>query len=160
MLLTHWLNRWSRPFTRKSHSLSRQKMLRTRREARRRNEFRSIEAMEQRILLAGAMGEVGSELILEDSYREVHQINNQNFDFVWEPIAETDLSAEAAGQLAIATDEVEAAWRVCDPILDAWQATDRPTLFMYDPGNWGPEECRQWMSAQGREWFDACPVLS
>jgi len=56
-------------------------------------------------------------------------------------------------------DEVEAAWRVCDPITQAWREADRPTLYMYDPGDWGPTECGDWMSAQGREWFDTCPVL-
>ncbi|HYO26034.1 MAG TPA: glucose-6-phosphate dehydrogenase, partial [Lacipirellulaceae bacterium] len=57
-------------------------------------------------------------------------------------------------------DEVEAAWKVCDPIIDQWQAQDKPTLFMYDPGGWGPTECDQWMTSQGRSWFDACPVLA
>jgi glucose-6-phosphate 1-dehydrogenase len=57
-------------------------------------------------------------------------------------------------------DEVEAAWKICDPVLQTWQQNDRPTLFMYDPGDWGPTECREWMSRQGREWFDTCPVLT
>ena len=56
-------------------------------------------------------------------------------------------------------DEVEAAWDICDPILDAWQSTDKPTLFMYDPGLWGPDESTDWMHQQHRQWFDACPVL-
>jgi len=66
---------------------------------------------------------------------------------------------EGDASLFARADEVEAAWQVCDPILQAWQSSDRPTLFMYDPGYWGPEECRQWMLDQGREWFDICPVL-
>lgn len=66
---------------------------------------------------------------------------------------------EGDASLFARADEVEAAWRVCDPILETWQRSDRPTLFMYDPGNWGPEECRQWMLEQGRQWFDTCPVL-
>jgi glucose-6-phosphate 1-dehydrogenase len=32
-------------------------------------------------------------------------------------------------------------------------------LLMYDPGLWGPDECRDWMTEQGRDWFDTCPVL-
>ena len=66
---------------------------------------------------------------------------------------------EGDASLFARADEVEAAWKVCDPILHAWKATDRPTLHMYDPGYWGPDECREWMLAQGREWFDSCPVL-
>ncbi len=66
---------------------------------------------------------------------------------------------EGDASLFARADEVEAAWRICDPILQAWQQNDRPTLYMYDPGFWGPDECREWMLAQGREWFDNCPVL-
>ncbi|MBX3434225.1 MAG: glucose-6-phosphate dehydrogenase [Pirellulales bacterium] len=66
---------------------------------------------------------------------------------------------EGDASLFARADEVEAAWSICDPILDAWAEGDRPTLFMYDPGFWGPAECTEWMQAQGREWFDTCPVL-
>lgn len=66
---------------------------------------------------------------------------------------------EGDASLFARADEVEAAWKVCDPILEAWTARDKPTLFMYDPGFWGPDECREWMLAQGREWFDTCPLL-
>jgi glucose-6-phosphate 1-dehydrogenase len=66
---------------------------------------------------------------------------------------------EGDASLFARADEVEAAWQICDPILQAWQSNDNPTLFMYDPGYWGPDECRQWMLDQGREWFDICPVL-
>jgi len=66
---------------------------------------------------------------------------------------------EGDASLFARADEVEAAWRICDPILQAWQSNDRPSLLTYDPGLWGPDECRQWMLAQDREWFDTCPVL-
>jgi len=66
---------------------------------------------------------------------------------------------EGDASLFARSDEVEAAWKICDPILQSWETSDRPTLYMYDPGFWGPDECREWMLAQGREWFDTCPVL-
>jgi len=66
---------------------------------------------------------------------------------------------EGDASLFARADEVEAAWRICDPILEAWKEKDRPTLMMYDPGFWGPDECREWMLGQDREWFDTCPVL-
>ncbi|MCG8450295.1 MAG: glucose-6-phosphate dehydrogenase [Pirellulales bacterium] len=66
---------------------------------------------------------------------------------------------EGDASLFARADEVEAAWQLCDPLLQTWETEDRPTLYMYDPGFWGPPECREWMHAQGREWFDTCPVL-
>lgn len=66
---------------------------------------------------------------------------------------------EGDASLFARADEVEAAWNICDPILEAWKTGDRPTLYMYDPGLWGPEESTEWMANQGRQWFDSCPVL-
>lgn len=57
-------------------------------------------------------------------------------------------------------DEVETAWSIIDPILQAWQERRHPPLHVYEPGLWGPEESTQWLEAQGRHWFDTCPVLS
>jgi glucose-6-phosphate 1-dehydrogenase len=56
-------------------------------------------------------------------------------------------------------DEVELAWRIVDPILAAWRDRGLPKLARYAPGGWGPDTCGAWMQAQGRLWFDACPVL-
>ncbi|HEV2971119.1 MAG TPA: glucose-6-phosphate dehydrogenase, partial [Pirellulales bacterium] len=56
-------------------------------------------------------------------------------------------------------DEVEAAWGIIDPILAAWREKGRPEMLKYEPGLWGPSVAADWMDAQGRSWFDACPVL-
>jgi glucose-6-phosphate 1-dehydrogenase len=56
-------------------------------------------------------------------------------------------------------DEVELAWGIIDPICQAWLSHGLPPLASYEPGQWGPEESRQWMLRQGRQWFDTCPVL-
>jgi glucose-6-phosphate 1-dehydrogenase len=66
---------------------------------------------------------------------------------------------EGDASLFARADEVEAAWAICDPILDEWQRSDRPLLHTYDPGLWGPAESCDWMAAQARQWFDICPVL-
>ena len=66
---------------------------------------------------------------------------------------------EGDASLFARADEVEAAWSICDPILEEWQRSDEPTLHQYEPGLWGPEESIQWMAEQGRQWFDNCPVL-
>jgi glucose-6-phosphate 1-dehydrogenase len=36
-------------------------------------------------------------------------------------------------------DEVEAQWRICDPILEAWRATPGP-LPRYPAGSQGPQD--------------------
>jgi glucose-6-phosphate 1-dehydrogenase len=66
---------------------------------------------------------------------------------------------EGDASLFARADEVEAAWTICDPILEEWQRSDLPALHIYEPGMWGPPESTDWMTAQGRQWFDICPVL-
>jgi glucose-6-phosphate 1-dehydrogenase len=57
------------------------------------------------------------------------------------------------------SDEVECAWNIIDPILAAWQSDSAPPLDTYPKGQWGPTASDEWMHAQGRLWFDVCPVL-
>jgi glucose-6-phosphate 1-dehydrogenase len=66
---------------------------------------------------------------------------------------------EGDASLFARADEVEAAWAICDPIISEWDRSDKPPLYQYEPGFWGPEESCAWMAAQGRQWFDTCPVL-
>jgi glucose-6-phosphate 1-dehydrogenase len=66
---------------------------------------------------------------------------------------------EGDASLFARADEVEAAWSICDPILDEWQRGDKPPLYVYEPGVWGPSASTDWMATQGRQWFDICPVL-
>jgi glucose-6-phosphate 1-dehydrogenase len=50
-------------------------------------------------------------------------------------------------------DELEAAWRWIDPILDGWQAlTDKPCL--YPAGSWGPPGSSALMARQNLSWFE------
>jgi glucose-6-phosphate 1-dehydrogenase len=57
------------------------------------------------------------------------------------------------------SDEVELAWGIIDPIAKVWEGQDLPKLALYEAGEWGPPSGVEWMRAQGREWFDTCPVL-
>jgi len=57
-------------------------------------------------------------------------------------------------------DEVELAWGIVDPIVQAWAAAKLPKMLTYGRGYWGPDESTDWMYQQGREWFDTCPVLT
>jgi glucose-6-phosphate 1-dehydrogenase len=57
-------------------------------------------------------------------------------------------------------DEVEKSWEIIDPFVRAWGAPDLPPVPIYESGDWGPLASFEWMVAQGRTWFDQCPVLS
>jgi glucose-6-phosphate 1-dehydrogenase len=50
-------------------------------------------------------------------------------------------------------DEVETAWRLIDPIAQAWEAApkDKP-LPSYAPGSWGPSEADELLTSEGRKW--------
>jgi glucose-6-phosphate 1-dehydrogenase len=53
--------------------------------------------------------------------------------------------------LFIRSDEVEQAWRICDPILDAWSEADAP-LATYESGTWGPAEADRLLARDGHRW--------
>lgn len=56
--------------------------------------------------------------------------------------------------LFLRTDLVETAWRVAQPILEAW-ATHPPTDFPnYAAGTWGPRAANDLMERDGRRWFE------
>ena len=51
-------------------------------------------------------------------------------------------------------DQVEAAWEIIMPILDAWEAR-QPTYFPnYSPGSWGPEDAEALIARDGRNWIN------
>jgi glucose-6-phosphate 1-dehydrogenase len=57
-------------------------------------------------------------------------------------------------------DEVEKSWEIIDPFVRGWDAAGLSPPDAYEPGDWGPASSAAWMAAQGRTWFDQCPVLT
>jgi glucose-6-phosphate 1-dehydrogenase len=53
--------------------------------------------------------------------------------------------------LFIRSDEVDQAWQIVDPILDAWQGRAVP-LAGYAAGTWGPRQADQLIERDGRQW--------
>ena len=49
-------------------------------------------------------------------------------------------------------DQVEAGWKVVDPILDAWRATTPEDFPNYRAGTWGPEAAELLIAQDGRTW--------
>jgi glucose-6-phosphate 1-dehydrogenase len=51
-------------------------------------------------------------------------------------------------------DEIEASWRVVQPILDAWKADQSADVPVYPAGSSGPEEAAALLTRDGRRWRD------
>jgi glucose-6-phosphate 1-dehydrogenase len=49
-------------------------------------------------------------------------------------------------------DEVERAWEILDPILDAWAAGEGGRLHLYPAGSWGPAAADELLEHDGRAW--------
>ena len=49
-------------------------------------------------------------------------------------------------------DNVEAGWRVVQPVLDAWRAEERRDLPGYRAGSGGPREADELLARDGRQW--------
>jgi glucose-6-phosphate 1-dehydrogenase len=53
-------------------------------------------------------------------------------------------------------DEVEAAWRLIDPVVAGWQTPEAPPLSSYEPGSWGPPEAVELLRRDSRDWLLEC----
>jgi glucose-6-phosphate 1-dehydrogenase len=85
--------------------------------------------------------------------REFHGAMPEAYETLLLDVLEGDASLFAR------SDEVETAWSLIDPIEETWKSGGQPQLLIYQVGDWGPVESTEWMARQGRQWFDACPVL-
>ncbi len=55
-------------------------------------------------------------------------------------------------------DQVEAAWSLIAPVLDAWESTTPIDFPNYQSGSWGPESAERLIAQDGRSWVQ--PSLS
>ena len=54
------------------------------------------------------------------------------------------------------SDEIELAWRLIDPLIQAWESPDAPPLTAYERGTWGPPEADELMAHDSRSWRHGC----
>lgn len=57
--------------------------------------------------------------------------------------------------LFIRNDHIEEAWRIVDPLIEAWMDPDTPPLYDYAPGSWGPAAADALLAQDGRKWLRA-----
>jgi glucose-6-phosphate 1-dehydrogenase len=72
----------------------------------------------------------------------------------YERLLQDALAGDAS--LFIRSDHIEEAWRIVDPLLEAWGngAGFRP--HVYEPGSWGPEAADRLLAENGHAWVPGC----
>ena len=84
---------------------------------------------------------------MEFSYKEAFGDSNP-------PAYETLLLDVMLGDATLFTrsDEVEAAWRIVDPLIRHWDSHPPETMPTYAPGSWGPAEADLLVQPHGARW--------
>ena len=59
---------------------------------------------------------------------------------------------EGNATLFMRSDQVEAAWKIIMPILEAWQAKPPVDFPNYSPDSWGPEDAEALIARDGNNW--------
>ena len=60
---------------------------------------------------------------------------------------------EGNATLFMRKDQVEAAWKIIMPILDAWKNRVPVSFPNYAPGSWGPEDAEALIAKDGHQWI-------
>jgi glucose-6-phosphate 1-dehydrogenase len=60
---------------------------------------------------------------------------------------------EGNATLFMRKDQVEAAWKIVMPILEAWQNRTPSNFPNYAPGSWGPEDAEALIARDGHQWI-------
>jgi glucose-6-phosphate 1-dehydrogenase len=53
-------------------------------------------------------------------------------------------------------DEIEMAWQLIDPFINASKAKNAPPIEIYEPGSWGPAAADSLLGKDGRKWTRGC----
>lgn len=86
-------------------------------------------------------------------YRD--SFGNEPLPDAYEPLLLDALEGDAS--LFTRSDEIEAAWRIIDPVLKAWEvASPTHRLMTYGRGTWGPDEAAAFIQRDGFKWRFGC----
>jgi glucose-6-phosphate 1-dehydrogenase len=58
--------------------------------------------------------------------------------------------------LFIRSDHIEEAWRIVDPLLQAWESSSNHKPERYVPGTWGPAAADALLAENGHAWITVC----
>ncbi len=95
----------------------------------------------------------GPEMVLNPvdmvfSYADAYDDNKE--PEAYETLLEDVIEGNAT--LFMRGDQVEAAWKVIEPILEAWQTRQAVDFPNYQPGSWGPEDAEALIAKDGYFW--------
>ncbi|HEY6901276.1 MAG TPA: glucose-6-phosphate dehydrogenase [Puia sp.] len=54
-------------------------------------------------------------------------------------------------------DQIETAWKLVMPILDAWEKSPKKQLNLYEAGTWGPKAAGNLLKPYAKDWFKLMP---
>lgn len=96
----------------------------------------------------------GPQMVLQPvdmvfSYADAYG-NDQEQPEAYETLLEDVI--EGNPTLFMRADQVEAAWKIIQPILDAWQTRPPVDFPNYAPGSWGPEDAEALIAKDGHHW--------
>ncbi len=89
---------------------------------------------------------------MEFHYRD--SFNQQTLPDAYERLLLDALKGDAS--LFARSDEIDLAWQLIDPLLQAWEMQDNPSLVSYTPGTWGPVEADELLAREGHTWRHGC----
>lgn len=94
-------------------------------------------------------------VILHLSSQEMHFRYADAFKATPPEAYETLLSDAMHGDatLFMRADQVESAWKVVAPVLDAWSSVEPSDFPNYASGTWGPESAEMLIAQDGRSWL-------
>jgi glucose-6-phosphate 1-dehydrogenase len=104
------------------------------------------------------------EAKVPDSDQDMRSVNmdfqyDESFDGEAIPEAYERLLLEALdgdASLFTRSDEIEASWRIIDPVINGWAERAQPKLATHKKGEWGPEEAVALLARDGHQWRFGC----
>ena len=63
---------------------------------------------------------------------------------------------EQDASLFTRSDSIEAAWKLIDPLIKAYETNPDHPVYFYSPGTWGPTEADELLARLGHAWRSGC----
>jgi glucose-6-phosphate 1-dehydrogenase len=89
---------------------------------------------------------------MDFSYRDTFKVRTPS---AYETLLRDLMAGDAS--LFMRGDQVEAAWRLLNPVLESWAASPPSDFPNYTGGTWGPESAEALIAADGNAWYTPEP---